>query len=219
MADFNIEGVTGTLILLCLAVLSTITAVVLLYMWTAPVRSRVSVRLLRVTALTLSPFFAIWLWFECEQVHSHGKWRCAVCAFGEERDELLGIVVRRGPETSGSEDEHTAAQAFHEWYAAHFPGPHRHLWISVGCHYSAGGVGCSFYPSRDWYVALPRVPDLELARHLLARVERSDPIPARHLLYGFDGEIWTRLASGESMPNEEVSKGIDAWLAEHPEWR
>ena len=222
MSDFSVEGIVGTLIVLSLAILATSAVVVLLFKWikwSPTIRAPIGKRVVRLIVLLLSPYLAGWLWFRLEHVHTRGNWRCAVCAVGEHRDEVFGVIVHRGSERLDNEEELASAHMFHEWYMSRSVRPHHHVWIPVGGHSCAGGVGDAFYPSHSWYAALPRVSDPKIPERLLARVECSDELGALKLVRDFDGEIWTRIASGESPSTEELHNGVDAWLAEHPEWR
>ena len=209
----------GTLLLLGIALLGAVIAVCIALRSARRISNPIWRLLVRSLVLLGSPMLTFVLWMQLETGHTRGKWRCAVCALDEQRDTMFGLVLRRAAVDTSEIDELGKAAEFHDWYTRNFHAPHQHVWFTVGCHYSACGVGCSFYPPDLWYTALPRLCDASLAAPLLHRLEHAAPRDAWHLLAWFDGEPWTRIASGEPIAQEEARTRVNDWLAAHPEWR
>jgi len=152
---------------------------------------------------------------------SEGTWFCPVCGALEERLTYFGFTVERWPpdRSRGSEQ----ARRYARWFSATVPLAHAHGWTPVGCHGSFSRVTCSLTVDASvFHVAVPLVPDADVARGLVLRLASADLVQRQAMLADLqrseDGPL-LRLASGDAISREVFDQEHTVWLTEHPHWR
>jgi hypothetical protein len=161
---------------------------------------------------------------------SSGDRQCLICG------QLEGEVSYFGMPVSLTEHRGGTDQEFKMWFVKEIDLRHDHDWAPMGCHYSFTGVTCYMRPYKDYFHALPRLPDTALARSIVQRVSYSSPEERRNMFGCFSwykpcshsdnaptpvnyGEPWRSLAEQKISAGEDLDKQLSLWLKCHPGWR
>jgi len=154
-----------------------------------------------------------------------GVWFCDVCGRHERQVRVWGRTLER----QAIDVEAPEAWRTHDyvlWYDAHAALEHEHGWSQAGEHVIGFGQPFTMYDfAPTYHRALPRVPDAEVARALVARLAHASLEERWSMLRDFASRsaevgppaLMRALARGPVAP-EEFTTAYPGWLAEHPLW-
>lgn len=154
-----------------------------------------------------------------------GVWFCEVCGRPERQVRALAWTVAR-TRLAPDDPDAQMTRDYAAWYERAGDLPHEHGWSPTGqVQLGLRVVPTSYAFPPTFHRALPRLPDAERARRLVAHLARTAPAQRAELLRDFalhpnetgPSNLMRTLARGPLAP-EVFAADFPAWLAEHPAW-
>lgn len=157
-------------------------------------RARVAAALLLVSP-TLAIVFVVGCFVGSLPMES-GDWQCLACGrlVGEVR--YFSVPVSSCARDGGPERE------FEAWFLKVVSGQHSHDWAPMGCHRSATAITCYRRPYQNYFRALPRVPDAQIAASMARKVAGASQDRRRQILacIGRFGPVCTHRVGAADLP-------------------
>lgn len=158
---------------------------------------------------------------------TQATWCCDVCGRNEARVGVFGLVVERttlAPEAGPC----WRTERYARWLESQGAPAHAHAFVPVsdGARVGFGTVFACYGFPRTFHEALPRLPDPDVARSLVARLARAGADERAELLDDFERRrddagssgLMRALAAGSAVSAEDFAAAYPVWLAEHPRW-